>query len=506
MSRSIHRQMSRAHADVDVEHGQTSGPHDYYAISSLFVNATRVAGMGMVEVEPHRAGLRESCRMVVEASWMNALLLVIPLAWISHWLADGWGHEVTFILCFVSIVPLQNIFDWCGDQLARRTGRDTGDFISISLKNCVEATLAILLLAKCELRLLQSTIIVVILHLLLVPGVAFFIQGSKTFQQILHPHHTAVNPSLLMTGVLAIMLPTAFFAALDRGNDTSPAASSEDAPFSPLVSDLVRSDLLKMSRGMSVMLILIYTASRIYRHVPWPLAFSWPQWPVAVSWWPPRVSRKEGQHVHLHKRIPIRASMKAPGLEPLVNLTVCLLLIFISVGVMAVTAEFLVESIDPIRERSNIQAEWFGLVLLPLVSFSPEAAIAIYCFTFPQERYEYGSLLRAHGRPIDLSIQFTLFWMPLLVLLAWWADKPLHLLFDYFEVSLLLGACFLVNYVTADGKTNFAEGMALLTLYAMIATASWFYPGQPQVGFLLTCPGSVVEGVAEGPESALALL
>ena len=28
---------------------------------------------------------------------------------------------------------------------------------------------------------------------------------------------------------------------------------------------------------------------------------------------------------------------------------------------------------------------------------------------------------------------------------------------DYFEVALLLGTCFLVNYVTADGETNFAE-------------------------------------------------
>jgi hypothetical protein len=28
---------------------------------------------------------------------------------------------------------------------------------------------------------------------------------------------------------------------------------------------------------------------------------------------------------------------------------------------------------------------------------------------------------------------------------------------DYYEVALLLGACFLVNYVTADAKTNWVE-------------------------------------------------
>lgn len=32
------------------------------------------------------------------------------------------------------------------------------------------------------------------------------------------------------------------------------------------------------------------------------------------------------------------------------------------------------------------------------------------------------------------------------------------------------------------------------------ATAVWFYPGQPQVAFLLNCPGSVAEAVAKGVE------
>ena len=35
----------------------------------------------------------------------------------------------------------------------------------------------------------------------------------------------------------------------------------------------------------------------------------------------------------------------------------------------------------------------------------------------------------AKARAIDLSIQFTLFWMPFLVLLGWWINKPLSLRF-----------------------------------------------------------------------------
>lgn len=77
----------------------------------------------------------------------------------------------------------------------------------------------------------------------------------------------------------------------------------------------------------------------------------------------------------------------------------------------------------------------------------------------------------AEARSIDLSIQFLIFWMPLLVLLAWATHKPLSLLFDLFEVVLLLSAGFLVNYVTADAKTTWLEGVQLLSLYSMMVRA-----------------------------------
>ena len=45
----------------------------------------------------------------------------------------------------------------------------------------------------------------------------------------------------------------------------------------------------------------------------------------------------------------------------------------------------------------------------------------------------------AKARAIDLSIQFTLFWMPFLVLLAWWIGKPLHLMFGKLRRIVVVG-------------------------------------------------------------------
>lgn len=113
-----------------------------------------------------------------------------------------------------------------------------------------------------------------------------------------------------------------------------------------------------------------------------------------------------------------------------------------------------------------IPFRWFGLILLPFVSFSAdgvnvivETLVAILKYCCEPKETEEGSnntsvtlgsasvgskrtkrkfamwnnpLLTsefAHGRPIDMSIQFTLCWTPLLVLFGWWFDKPMHLLF-----------------------------------------------------------------------------
>jgi Ca2+:H+ antiporter len=46
---------------------------------------------------------------------------------------------------------------------------------------------------------------------------------------------------------------------------------------------------------------------------------------------------------------------------------------------------------------------------------------------------------------------------------------------DFFEVAILLGTCFIVNYVTADAKTNWVEGYAMVSFYTMIVRMKIFY-------------------------------
>ncbi|KAJ7755612.1 hypothetical protein DFH07DRAFT_743155 [Mycena maculata] len=416
---------------------------------------------------PH-VGWTESAIAIARSSWLNVLLVIVPVAWALHFV-NGISHIVQFIFCFIAIIPLCRLLDYGGENLALYCGKDFGDVIVVSANNAVEATLAICLLSTCQLRLLQATIVgTVLLRLVFVPSMHFISGGARIAAQDLHPHLADLNQTLLTTGVLSLLLPAAFFSAL---NSVDAGGESPNA-----VSDSVRGDLLKVSRGLAVLLLAVYLCSRIFLHNP--------------------PGSENG--LHEHKDAPAEFKERAARMaeeDPEVNPWACLILLFLVVALMAPTAEFLVESIQPMSERHQIPQEFFGLILLPFVSYSAECILSlVYHVQLHLEHYLgtplYPPKTLAEARSIELSIQFLIFWMPLLVLLAWVTNKPLSLLFDLFEVVLLLSVGFLVNYVTADAKTNWIEGVQLLALYAMMALTAWFYPGQPAVQTMLSC-GSI---------------
>ena len=85
----------------------------------------------------------------------------------------------------------------------------------------------------------------------------------------------------------------------------------------------------------------------------------------------------------------------------------------------------------------------------------------------------------------------------LVVTIAWCMHKPLTMLFDALESIVLLlsgtyhtlpyphvrspsrsASAIVVNYTVQDGKSNWMEGVILLSLYIMLAVVFWYYPGQ----------------------------
>jgi len=85
----------------------------------------------------------------------------------------------------------------------------------------------------------------------------------------------------------------------------------------------------------------------------------------------------------------------------------------------------------------------------------------------------------AIGVAVGSSMQVALFLIPLLVVIGWGLGKQdMDLSFDIFQVAVMFVARLLVNYLIADGKSHWLEGLLLICLYAIIAVCSFceFFP------------------------------
>jgi Ca2+:H+ antiporter len=97
-------------------------------------------------------------------------------------------------------------------------------------------------LVKNEIRIVQASLLGSILaNLLLILGMSFLIGGLRFREQIYNSTVTQMSACLLSLSVMSLLLPTAFHAS-----------------FSTLQPNLASSQVLKVSRGTSVVLLVVY--------------------------------------------------------------------------------------------------------------------------------------------------------------------------------------------------------------------------------------------------------
>lgn len=91
--------------------------------------------------------------------------------------------------------------------------------------------------------------------------------------------------------------------------------------------------------------------------------------------------------------------------------------------IVAVCADYLVDSIDAIVERHNISKNFIGLILIPIVGNAAEHATA--CVVAVRNKMDL-----AMGVAIGSSIQIALLVTPFLVILGWIIGQPMTLHFE----------------------------------------------------------------------------
>jgi len=129
--------------------------------------------------------------------------------------------------------------------------------------------------------------------------------------------------------------------------------------------------------------------------------------------------------------------------------TIALALITILV---AVCAEYLVDSIDSVVERTPISRTFIGIILLPIVGNAAEHVTA--CVVAYKDKMDL-----AIGVAIGSSLQIALFVTPFMVILGWIIGQPMTLFFQGFETVVFFISTVVVNYLIMDGQSNYLEGV-----------------------------------------------
>ncbi|KAL4064514.1 calcium proton exchanger [Scleroderma citrinum] len=442
--------------------------------------------------------LWQSLRSIIQASWLNVLLVFIPVSWALHFAVPD-KSTLIFIFSFLAIIPLAKLLAFATDELSLRVGQTLAGLMNATLGNAVELIVSIIALTKCELSIVQSSLIGSILsNLLLVLGMCFFAGGLRFSEQGFGSVAAQLNSSLLTISVIGVLLPGAFHMALQGSQDLDEAVLDQN--------------ILKTSHGVAIILLFIYCSYLLFQlfshkdlynddalpksteyHGANPFKFKQLRNRLHVSRSNPGLSETErvtspdpldhegSEEIRsgpLRDPEPGRMEIEEEKEEqPQMSVAVSLGLLVAITVLVAITAEFLVDSIDGMTSGGGITKEFVGVILLPIVGNAAEHVTAV---TVSVKDKVTLSLAVAVGS----SIQIALFVIPFIVTLAWILGKPLTLLFDPLESVVLFLSVLTVNYAIQDGKSNWLEGMILMCLYLILGVTFWFYPGMSYITYL----------------------
>jgi Ca2+:H+ antiporter len=343
-------------------------------------------------------------------------------------------------------------------------------------------------------------------NLLLVMGMCFFFGGFNRVEQAFNITVAQTASSLLFLAVSSLILPTAFHAFSNTGDV----------------------GIKQISRATSVLLLFVYACYIFFQLKTHAEMYNTPS---------EKNEKKEMKGAKRTGRIVMdiakgnfrRKSALDDGTipesppdsrdgkksekeeedvepEPQLSLLVAILTLAGSTVLVALNAEYLVDSIDAITcSGGGISKTFVGLILLPIVGNAAEHATAVTVAV--KDKMDL-----AIGVAVGSSMQIALLVLPFSVVLGWIIGNEktskMTLYFDGFQIAILFVAVLLVNYLIQDGKSHWLEGVLLQVLYVIIAVAAWYVLSAiPFSVVLLTCflgstPQSLDRVIAQSNENS----
>ncbi|KAF8163521.1 Sodium/calcium exchanger protein-domain-containing protein [Crassisporium funariophilum] len=362
----------------------------------------------------------QSYRWFFFGSWLNVLLVFVPLSSIAHHMQ--WDAALRFSFSFFAIIPLAKLLGDSTEQMSAKLGQTLAGLLNASFGNAVEIIVGIAALLQDQLRIVQTSMLGSILsNILLVLGCSFLAAGFKRPESIFQVTAAQASSSLMTLACITLVIPAAYHSSSSGTGILSPYPASDHG-------------LLVISRGTAIVLLLIYCAYLYFQLKSHAFLYD--------------------SDVH-HEVEPQQMSIVAASVS-LLAVTV----------VTSFCADYLVSSIEEFAERYSIPKPFIGLILIPIVANAAEHVTSVWMAMKNQMELTITIC-------VGSSIQIAAFVVPLLVIVGWISGHELTLFFANFETIVLFVSVLLVNTLIQDGKSNYMEGLMLVSLYFVIALAFW---------------------------------
>ena len=124
---------------------------------------------------------------------------------------------------------------------------------------------------------------------------------------------------------------------------------------------------------------------------------------------------------------------------------------------VAVCAEFLINTVDDMVQTAALSEAFIGLIILPVVGNCAEHITAVTVAV-------KNKVDLAIGVSVGSAIQVGLVLTPLIVLVGWALNKEMTMYFSLFETVTLVATAFLVNFLILNGKDEFPRGQSTMCL------------------------------------------
>ena len=476
-------------------------------------------------------GRLRGARAVLLGSKLNVLLLLLPVAFLGAALTRPFpstGEGLALAAALLALVPLAERLGFATESVADQIGEALGALLNCSFGNATELIVSIAALRKGQLRVVQLSMLGSVLsNCLLVLGSSLLAGGLRKARhrgvQLFNPGGASASMTLLSLTAFASAICTEL-----AGTPLPPSVGAESSGPVPSAMTETRflpaADILKVSRGISVLLLLVYSlflTFQLYSHqhmfhapagihaamlaAPSLRAYS-AAFSTSTGRWGSggrpgggrdlegggdyealendsfvepdggsaafSTERESGgaRQAHCQPRATAGSESEIAGVQEELSLWDAVFWLATITVTVAVLSEVIVEGIEKgASHQLRIPTSFLSAILLPIVGNAAEHASAIM-FAYR------GRMEITMGIAIGSSVQVATFVLPLCVLLAWPLGQELSLDLHRFSSLSFVGSVFMVWVAVQDGQGHWLKGSVLVLGYLFLSLAFWVLP------------------------------